>query len=275
MNCNRLNLNISDAELPATESSPADFPLGSPQSRAAARALLQAKAPRLSQSVQFDDDAYVIYRVVCEHFDATMDPTYHEVEPTEIYTRGKELRDRRHGPIIPIHLDEHAKRSTFASWEFESAFGREPEAGDMLRCYHVGIMRNPELNSAWLGRFFEAWRRQLPHMVCPLKFEDSRLFKRLTSGSWEEDVTIQPQAWWWGVECDAFGRTSGEWAYGRTPSMWQDPDPRPLDRMPTIGGVVFLGVVSGKHRCRPATEEELQRPETDELFREALCGEGA
>jgi hypothetical protein len=43
--------------------------------------------------------------------------------------------------------------------------------------------------------------------------------------------------------------------------------------MPTIGGVVFLGVVSGKHRCRPATEEELLRPETDELFREILCGE--
>jgi hypothetical protein len=194
MNCNPLNLNKSDDELPATESSPADFPLGSIQSRAAARALLQTKAPRLSQSVQFDEDAYLIYRAVCEYFDATMDPTYHEVEPTEVYTRGKELRDSRHGPIIPFHLDEHAKRSTFASWEFELAFGREPTAGDMLRCYHVGIVHNPELSSAWLGRFFEAWRRQLPDMICPLKFEDSRLFKRLTSGTWEEDVTIQPQA---------------------------------------------------------------------------------
>src|SRR3982074_298259 len=116
MNRNPLNLNKSDDELPATESSPADFPLGSIQSRAAARALLQTKAPRLSQSVQFDEDADVVYRIVCEYFDATMDPTYHEVEPTEVYARGKELHDSRHGPIIPFHLDEHAKRSTFASW---------------------------------------------------------------------------------------------------------------------------------------------------------------
>jgi hypothetical protein len=203
MNRNRLNLNMSGAELPATESSPADFPLGSPQSRAAARALLQAKAPRMSQSVQFDEDAYEIYRVVCEYFDATMDPNYHEVEPTEVYTRGKEVHDRRHGPIIPFHLDEHAKRSTSASWEFESAFCREPEAGDLLCCYHVGIMHDPELSSARLGRFFEAWRRQLPHMICPLKFEDGCLFKRLTSGSWEENVTIQAQAAWWGVVTQA------------------------------------------------------------------------
>ena len=273
MNCNPLNLNMSDDELPATESSPADFPLGSVQSRAAARALLLAKTPRLSQSVQFDEDAYEIYRAVCEYFDATMNPTYHDVEPTEIYGRGQECHDRRHGPIIPFHLNDHAKRSTSSSYEFELAFNREPEAGDMLRCYHVGIMHNPELTSAWLGRFFEAWHRQLPHMICPLKFEDGRLFKRLTSGSWAEDVTIQPKAKWWGVECDAFGRTSGEWAYGRTPHLWQEPDPRPLDRMPTIGGVTFLGVVRGKHQCRPATEEELQRPETNELFRGILSEE--
>ncbi len=198
---------------------PADFPLGSPQSRAAARALLQAKAPRMSQSVQFDEDAYVIYRVVCEHFDATMNPTYHEVEPTEVYTRGKEVRDTRHGPMIPFHLDEHAKRSTLASREFESAFGCEPKAGDMLRCYHVGIMRNPELSSAWLGRFFGAWRRQLPQMICPLKFEDGRLLKRLTSGSWKEDLTIQPQAWWWGVAMRCV------WPYLWRVGLWNNAPP--------------------------------------------------
>jgi hypothetical protein len=224
--------------------------------------------------VQFDEDAYEIYCAVCGYFDATMDPTYHEVEPTEIYARGRELHERRHGPIIPFHLNDHAKRSTDASREFELAFGREPETGEMLRCYHVGIMHNPELNSLRLGPLVEAWKRQLPHLKCPLKFENDRLFKRLTSGNWEEDITIQSQAKWWGVECDVFGRSSGEWAYGRTPHLWQEPDPRPLDRMPTIGGVVFLGTVGGKHKCRPATKEELQRPETDELFREILCGEG-
>jgi hypothetical protein len=33
--------------------------------------------------------------------------------------------------------------------------------------------------------------------------------------------------------------------------------------------VVFLGVAAadGKHQCRPATEEEMQRPESDEIKR--------
>ena len=38
-------------------------------------------------------------------------------------------------------------------------------------------------------------------------------------------------------------------------------------------GVTFLGVVDGKHRCRPATEEELRQPETDEFFQEIWCTE--
>jgi hypothetical protein len=38
--------------------------------------------------------------------------------------------------------------------------------------------------------------------------------------------------------------------------------PEPRD-MPTIAGVVFLGIVDGKHRCRPATKDEVLqlRPE--------------
>lgn len=202
-----------------------------------------------------------------------MDPTYHELEPMAIYTKGREVYERRHGAKIPFHLSDHATRSTNASYEFELAFGREPDAGDMLRCYHVGrIVHNPEISSVQFDRLFETWRRQLPRVICPLKFEKDQLFKRVKSGDWEEDVTIGAQAKWWGVECDVFNRTSGEWAYGRTPQLWQEPDPRPLDSMPTIGGVVFLGVVEGKHQCRPATEEELQRPETDELFQEILTG---
>ena len=272
MNRNPLNLQLSRNELPATWSSPADFPLGSPHSRAAARALLQAKVPSLSLSAQYDEDAYEIYRAVCLHFDATMDPTYHELEPMAIYIKGREVYERRHGQTIPFHLDDHAKRSTDASREFEIAFRREPAAGDMLRCYHVGIMHNPELIAAGLSRFFGAWQRQLPQVICPLKLKDNCLYKRLESGKWDEDVTVQSQTKWWGVECDVFGRTSGEWAYGTTPHLWQEPDPRPLDRMPTIGGVVFFGIVDGKHKCRPASPKELQQPETDELFQEILSG---
>jgi hypothetical protein len=30
------------------------------------------------------------------------------------------------------------------------------------------------------------------------------------------------------------------------------------DSMPTIAGVLFLGLIEGKHQCRPATEEEIR-----------------
>jgi hypothetical protein len=144
---------------------------------------------------------------VCLQFDATMDPTYHELEPMAIHTKGREVYERRHGAKIPFHLSDHATRSTNASYEFELAFGREPDAGDMLRCYHVGrIVHNPEISSVQFDRLFETWRRQLPRVICPLKFEKDQLFKRLKSGDWEEDVTIGAQAKWWGVECDVFSR---------------------------------------------------------------------
>jgi hypothetical protein len=45
-------------------------------------------------------------------------------------------------------------------------------------------------------------------------------------------------------------------------------DPDQLARMPSGLGVVFLGLRDGKHACRPAPDEELRRPETNEFFRE-------
>ena len=32
----------------------------------------------------------------------------------------------------------------------------------------------------------------------------------------------------------------------------------PISMIPTIQAVTFMGVVNGKHRCRPATEAEIQ-----------------
>src|SRR6516165_1378190 len=72
--------------------------------------------------VQFDRDALAIYDAMA-YLDATMEPTYYDVEATAIYVRGEELRDARYGPIIPAHLDQHLQRYTRASGEFELAFG--------------------------------------------------------------------------------------------------------------------------------------------------------
>ena len=38
--------------------------------------------------------------------------------------------------------------------------------------------------------------------------------------------------------------------------------------MQTISAVVFIGVQDVKHECRPATDEELERPATESPLRE-------
>jgi hypothetical protein len=101
-----------------------------------------AKALSPIQLSPSDEDALAIYSAM-SYLDATMSPTYHDVEPTAVYVRGEDLRNAIYGPIIPANLDEHLKRYTRASGEFELAFGREPKAGDMLR--------------------FEQWRRCTAH----------------------------------------------------------------------------------------------------------------
>ena len=100
------------------------------------RKLEQRRSELSPTDRQFDDDAITIYCVM-PYFDATLEPTYHDVEPLPLYARGKALRDARYGRIIPACLDEPLKRYTRASGEFQLAFGREPQAGDLLRYEHV------------------------------------------------------------------------------------------------------------------------------------------
>jgi len=203
-------------------------------------------AHRPNHSTQFDEDALAIYSAV-SYLDATMAPTYHDVEPTAAYVRGKELRNALYGPIIPADLDEHLKRYTRASGEFELAFGREPHSGDILRYEHVARMHSAENYSRLFGRIVEAWQRQLPRLTCPLRFEEGQLLRRLAldrrgdAPKWAEDVRIQPVMRWLEI-----------------PEVMLNTD---LKAMLTITAIVFLGQVGTKHQCRPATDEELQRAE--------------
>jgi|ERR1700691_2633030 hypothetical protein len=118
------------------------------------------------QFSRFDEDALAIYSAV-SYLDATMSPTYHDVEPTAAYARGKEIRNAIYGPIIPAHSNEHLKRYTRATGEFELAFGHEPAAGDILCFDHVAQMHSPENYSRHFGRLMQAWRRQLPPAHLP------------------------------------------------------------------------------------------------------------
>jgi len=111
--------------------SPADFPLGSPQSRAAARALVVArKTPH--HLGQADEDALTIYCGMV-YVDVRMTPSYEEIERLDVYARGEELHDARYGPILPKVETDRDWHRTRASSEFEHAFGREPETVEILR----------------------------------------------------------------------------------------------------------------------------------------------
>jgi hypothetical protein len=132
-----------------------------------------------------------------------------------------------------------------ASGEFQLAFGREPQAGDVLRYETVAQVHNAEVYSRHFSNVAEAWKRQIPHFICPLKFETPRLFRRRRSGkaakeiTWEEDFGIQPEFRWLEI-----------------PEVLSNTD---FDSMLTISAIKFLGVGDSKHQCRPATEEELKR----------------
>ncbi len=228
-------------------------------------------AARACVSTQFDKDALELYPIQFELHGKTY-PDYSVFEQTSIAIRGRELVYQICGPIVPAHKDPKWNQRTSASREFKWCFQREPVEGDLLRCEHVRMMRGPEVNDIEFNAQIEAWRRQLPQLPCPLKFEDGRLFKRQRNGEWLEAVEVSWKAHWWGVECDARG-TPEAWAYGRSPEFWSEPDPDPLGRMPSISAVTFLGLIDGKMACRPATDEEQRGPEEDEFFREIFCSE--
>jgi len=210
-------------------------------------------SPRPKFSRQFDEDALAIYNCTA-YLDARMEPSYRDVEATAIYARGQTLRDKLYGPIIPCRLDAHHKRRTRASGEFELAFGREPKEGDILRCQHVALMHSPENHSIHFGKLIEAWQRQLPQLTCPLRFEDGRLFRRLSperrgeEAKWEEYVGIHWVERWFAI-----------------PEVFANSD---IEASEPVLGVMFLGVVGGRHQCRPAIAEELQRPDPETPIKE-------
>jgi hypothetical protein len=240
------------------QASPADYSLGSPKSRAIARAWADAKNPRNSEDRQRDDDAILLYSMAFE-LNGRTHPDWSTFSATSIAARGKELRDNIYGPIVPLHEDPTYSRRTDASGEFQRCFYREPRAGDLLRWEHVRTMRGPEMQASELLPQIEAWHRQLPDLPCPIKVLDGQVFKRARDGSWFEDNS---PTWF-----DYWDRVEDEANAAREDASLQ------LASDSDVLGVTFLGLVNGKHRCRPATEEELRQPETDEFFREIWCTE--
>ncbi len=128
----------------------------------------------------------------------------------------------------------------------------------MLRYADVKRAHCRELIEFQYGTFIDAWKRQLADMPCPLRLENGKLFRRMSQKcnscpprprtpadpgfDWEEATDVQPEAHWRAVEIDAFRVFAKE--HGITT----------LATLPHTSAVVFLGVVDGRHCCRPATE---------------------
>jgi len=99
------------------------------------------------------------------------------------------------------------------------------------------------------GKLIEAWQRQLPELTCPLRFEGGRLFRRLRperrgdEAKWEEYPGIQWVERWFAIP-EVLANSA-------------------IEASEPILAVMFLGVVGGRHQCRPATAEELQRPDPE------------
>lgn len=92
-------------------------------------------------------------------------------------------------------------------------------------------------NAPFFATFSEAWQRQLPFLPCPLRFEDGRLFCRVTVGDderWEEKTDIQPQARWRFVKAEELGRELDQCRF---------------EDMPSVRAVRFLGLRNGKYSC--------------------------
>jgi hypothetical protein len=93
-------------------------------------------------------------------------------------------------------------------------------------------------SAEFFAAFMNAWNRLLPGLVCPLKLQDGDLYFRTlgddSSELWQQKTDDGPQARWKIVQWDATGNELGA-----------------FEGMPTMAGVRFLGVVNGKHRCKP------------------------
>jgi hypothetical protein len=225
---------------PTTHSGPGpgDFPLGSMESRAAARAMLATRGPSFSDE---EADALVVYEGYLR-VTARMTPDYHDLQDLQIYKLGREVYVAIYGEIVPMHLNPAAQRGT-ASFAFQMRFHREPLAGEVLHFSDVKALHIEEVDG--MRVFVEVWNRGITNLPCPFRVEDNKILCRMKPNRagqepyWEEDYRTAEYDWW-RIECDALGERAGGLPDGYSR---------------TLSSVEFIGVVEGKHRCRAGTRE--------------------
>lgn len=228
--------------------SPADFEIGSPESRAAARAIAQ-KRRELSQE---DEDCLTLYNSWPSiHFRVAG----HEATGfRESATKGMEISKRRDGPIIPSHLDPHEQRTTSASIQFEMCFDREPVPGDILTREDI----EARYSETMLYLHYEmslrpAWERRTPEAPFPFKIENGKAWVLSLNDKrepvWEVSTSEDPEFRWKDVAEEAlFGdrcMTPLPYAPWEKNEEWK-----------AIEAVKFIEPFKGKHCCKPCKANE-------------------
>ena len=213
---------------------PSDFPLGSPESRAAARAMLQQR----TMLTLYDKDCLLLYDSTCHYLHGGADPDYSWMQLTEAYKHGREVSDLINGPVIPVHLQPDYPRSTFASKLFNLIHQRSPWPGDVLKYEDLALLFCPEETKQEVEELTAAWARRLTDYPCPYRYEEARTLVLQKDGSWRGDDYLCVS--WAMVEDDALGITG----------PFYPEEPAPTVRM---SGVVFIESKDGKRRTNPLT----------------------
>jgi hypothetical protein len=189
MNSKPLKLNGIRLAQVATGMSPADFPIGSLQSRAIARAVLdqtERMTPRMSQ---YEEDALAIYRGSKIFLHVGMSPGPSDLEKTKVYSDGEALDQLSGGTAEDFEEvgDPTDRLQEIISNCIERA-RLEPLEG-LSEC--TPALRREIVfsfaNKLMLRDLEQAWTRQLPGLPFPIRTtEDTRPLVRRRNGEWEE-----------------------------------------------------------------------------------------
>jgi hypothetical protein len=173
--------------------SPGDFPLGSLESRAAARAIVnhsERSKPRISQ---YDQDALAIVSGVSLFLcGLELESVSREARATAIYKRGAQLELEAGDCSEPTQWDgDGTDRLAEILQSALQRSGVDVEFRPNEVKWHEPLVWLL-VQRALLNDFEEAWKRQLPDMPFPVRVESDydtynyRLYYRQPSGQWKE-----------------------------------------------------------------------------------------
>jgi hypothetical protein len=173
---------------------------------------------------------------------------------------------REYRAVIMAYCD----RRTVASKEFVLLHDQEPVEGDMLRYEEIQATTGVD----WLdwGIYIDtcagnepvAEGQEVERDGYRLKVKGGRIFRTLTSDQqrqFERGTSLTlwspvvDSEWWSSILCDPKRR----WRRVEEEALSLDLGRHhPRQPIPTFVAVTFLGVIGGRHRCRPATDADVE-----------------